>query len=129
MAAEVIGREGELGSIEAFLARAEDGPSALVLSGEAGIGKSTLVRQLEPEVRVRAGLLVVGRSSESTVKTPFGPWIEILTSIQRQSPVTGGAWTALARIVPALGDGTRTDDPPPGGNRTNHCRSGRYTDG
>jgi DNA-binding CsgD family transcriptional regulator len=40
--ASVIGREEELASIEAFLADVEEGPRALVLSGEAGIGKTVL---------------------------------------------------------------------------------------
>jgi ATP/maltotriose-dependent transcriptional regulator MalT len=41
-APEVIGRDQELAAIEAFLDRAADGPGALVLSGEAGIGKTIL---------------------------------------------------------------------------------------
>ena len=55
--------------------------------GEAGVGKSTLVRQLEPEIRVRAGLLVVGQNTHSAVKTPFAPWVDVLTAIQRQGIV------------------------------------------
>ena len=39
---EIVGRDEELASVRAFLGRAEDGPAALVLEGEAGIGKSTL---------------------------------------------------------------------------------------
>ena len=105
-----VGRVEEVRKLVGWLDAACRGDGRLVtVVGEAGIGKSTLARQLEPEVRVRAGLLVVGRSSESSVKTPFGPWIEILTNIQRQFPVTGGAWTTLAQLVPALGDGTRFD--------------------
>ncbi len=42
MALDVIGREDELGSIEAFLGGVADGPGALVLSGEPGIGKTIL---------------------------------------------------------------------------------------
>ncbi len=38
----VIGRELELGAIEKFLDRVPTGPGALVLSGEAGIGKTVL---------------------------------------------------------------------------------------
>jgi DNA-binding CsgD family transcriptional regulator len=38
----VIGREEELASIEAFLERIREGPGALVISGEPGIGKSIL---------------------------------------------------------------------------------------
>jgi DNA-binding CsgD family transcriptional regulator len=39
---EIVGREEDRASVEAFVGRAEDGAAALVLEGEAGIGKSTL---------------------------------------------------------------------------------------
>ena len=42
MASEILGREDELASIRAFFEQAEGGSRALVLRGEAGIGKSTL---------------------------------------------------------------------------------------
>ena len=41
-ATRLIGRDEELGAVEAFLAGVERGPTALVLSGEAGIGKTIL---------------------------------------------------------------------------------------
>ena len=40
---EIVGREEELASVHAFLCGVRDGPSALVLDGAAGIGKSTLL--------------------------------------------------------------------------------------
>ena len=42
MAFEIIGREEELSSLSAFVAEAQRGAAALVLEGDAGIGKSTL---------------------------------------------------------------------------------------
>ena len=42
MTAAVIGRDEELSAIQAFLADVEQGASALVLSGEPGIGKTIL---------------------------------------------------------------------------------------
>ena len=42
MAREVVGREEELASVRAFVDGADEGSAALVLEGEAGIGKSTL---------------------------------------------------------------------------------------
>ncbi|HJW21379.1 MAG TPA: AAA family ATPase [Candidatus Limnocylindrales bacterium] len=42
MAGEIIGRDAELTDIESFLDHPPDGTGALVLEGEAGIGKSTL---------------------------------------------------------------------------------------
>jgi len=40
----IVGREDELGAVRAFVDRAQTDASALVLEGEAGIGKSTLWR-------------------------------------------------------------------------------------
>lgn len=42
MVSEIVGRDAELASLHAFIAEAQGGPAALVLKGEAGIGKSTL---------------------------------------------------------------------------------------
>ena len=42
MTVKTVGRQAELASIHAFLERAAEGPLALVLEGEPGIGKSTL---------------------------------------------------------------------------------------
>src|SRR5262245_29902508 len=39
---EIVGREKELALVDAFVANSHEGPAALVLEGEAGIGKSTL---------------------------------------------------------------------------------------
>jgi DNA-binding CsgD family transcriptional regulator len=39
---EIVGREAECASVHAFLERPVEGPAAVVLEGEAGIGKSTL---------------------------------------------------------------------------------------
>ena len=40
----IVGREDELSVLRAFIGDVEEGPAALVLEGEAGIGKSTLWR-------------------------------------------------------------------------------------
>ncbi len=42
MATEVIGREQELALVSTFLDRPVEGPTAFVLEGEPGIGKSTI---------------------------------------------------------------------------------------
>jgi len=42
VAAEIVGREDEVAALQAFFDGAGEGPGALVLEGEAGIGKTTL---------------------------------------------------------------------------------------
>ena len=106
-----VGRVDELRKLVGWLEAACRGDGRLVtVVGEAGIGKSTLVRQLEPEVRVRAGVLAIGHSEESVVKSPFGAWGEVLTAIYRQGLAPPGSLRALPRIAPTLGDGHFVDD-------------------
>jgi Cdc6-like AAA superfamily ATPase len=40
-----VGRDEELAAIEEFLVSVSDGPGALVLEGEAGVGKTVLWRR------------------------------------------------------------------------------------
>ena len=54
MTGDVLGREQELGSVYAFLDRPVEAPAALVLEGEAGIGKSTLWLAGVERARARA---------------------------------------------------------------------------
>src|SRR5437016_4841523 len=42
MVFDIVSREEELSFLHAFIDEVRDGPAALVLEGEAGIGKSTL---------------------------------------------------------------------------------------
>jgi predicted ATPase len=42
MIVEIVGRDEELASLHLFINEASEEPAALVLEGEAGIGKSTL---------------------------------------------------------------------------------------
>ena len=42
MTSEIVGRDEERARVAAFVGQVPDAPSALVLEGEAGIGKSTL---------------------------------------------------------------------------------------
>ena len=45
MAGNVVGREPELATLEGVLDAIEPGPAALLLSGDAGIGKTTVWRR------------------------------------------------------------------------------------
>ena len=71
MVTGVIGREEELNSIEAFLARIEEGPTAIVLSGEAGIGKTVLWELGVGEAEERFGRVLLHRSVEAEALLSF----------------------------------------------------------
>jgi DNA-binding CsgD family transcriptional regulator len=64
MALEIVGREEELASVRVFLDRAEEGPTALVLEGEAGIGKSTLWLAGVAHARARGMRVIWSRPAE-----------------------------------------------------------------
>ena len=81
MAAEVIGRDVELGSIEAFLARIGDGPGALVLAGEAGIGKTVLWEAGVEEARRTLDRVLVHRSAEAEAALSFTGLSDLLVPV------------------------------------------------
>jgi DNA-binding CsgD family transcriptional regulator len=65
MSGHVVGREEELGSIYVFLDQTADGPAALVLEGEAGIGKSTLWVAGVEAARERGLRVLLSRPAEA----------------------------------------------------------------
>jgi DNA-binding CsgD family transcriptional regulator len=65
MALQIVGREEELASIRAFIDRKDEGASALVLEGDAGIGKSTLWLAGVEQARSRGLLVLSSRPSEA----------------------------------------------------------------
>jgi predicted ATPase len=64
MSFEIVGREQELGTIDAFVGRAAAGPAALVLEGEAGIGTTTLWRSGVGAARTRGLRVLSARPAE-----------------------------------------------------------------
>ena len=68
---EPIGREAEGAVMEEFLDRAASGPAALVLSGQAGIGKSTIWRAGIADARRRGYRTLVTRAVEAEAELAF----------------------------------------------------------
>lgn len=65
MTAELIGRDAELSAILTFLDRPADGPGAMILEGEAGIGKSTLWMAGVAAARNRSFRVQLSRPAEA----------------------------------------------------------------
>jgi len=107
-----VGRDDEIRRLVRVLEQSlETGPRVVCVVGEAGIGKSTLVRRLAGEVRARSGCLVAGQASEADAKPPFAPWAEALDALDQFAVVPPREWRELGRLVPAL---ARPDTSPTG---------------
>ena len=65
MISEIVGRDEELASLRAFIDEVREGPAALVLEGEAGIGKSTLWLAGLEHARVRGLRVLSSRPAEA----------------------------------------------------------------
>ncbi|MGH7663307.1 MAG: ATP-binding protein [Gemmatimonadaceae bacterium] len=105
-----VGRVEELRTLVRLLEDASEGrPRVVAITGEAGVGKTTLIRQIEAEVRLRAGSLVSGRSHEADVQPPYAPWTEVIGAIRRLGVTPVRRWRELPNIVPELA-GERADD-------------------
>ena len=98
-----VGRGAELRALVTALDQSVQGtPQLHVVIGEAGVGKSTLLRQLLPEVRLRGAVMVTGRSLETESRAPYGAWMEVVQALLDQGIGPRRAWPMLERIVPAL---------------------------
>ncbi|MBL8386434.1 MAG: AAA family ATPase [Burkholderiales bacterium] len=78
-AAPLVGRDAALSELVAMLASARAGAARTVLiSGEAGIGKSRLVAEVSALAARQSVRVMVGRCHESQQQDPYTPWMELL---------------------------------------------------
>jgi class 3 adenylate cyclase/tetratricopeptide (TPR) repeat protein len=75
----LLGREREFGMLLERWEQSQEGLGQWVLlSGEAGIGKSRLVRELKGRVGEQSGIVLEGRGSPYHQQSAFHPWIDLL---------------------------------------------------
>src|SRR4051795_8019494 len=74
-----VGRSTELTTLRALVAQAR---GVVLLGGEAGSGKSRLVRELASEA-ASDGVLVLYGACDAVVRTPYGPFVEALEELAR----------------------------------------------
>jgi AAA ATPase domain len=106
---ELIGREEELGLVHAFLGCQRTGAAALVLEGEAGIGKSTLWSAGLAAARERGLCVLSARPAEAEQGLAYaglgdlleGELDRVLPSLP--APRRRALWVAL--LVEGSGDG------------------------
>ncbi len=78
----LLGRESELGTLEQAVRRSADGQGAVwVLSGEAGIGKTRLTREVAARTRALGATVAVGQAHETSDSTPYWPWAQVVRTL------------------------------------------------
>lgn len=77
----VVGREVELAALEAFLDRVPSGPVAILVTGEAGIGKTTVWHSAVEAARGRGYSVLVTRPSEAESGLPYAALGDLLADI------------------------------------------------
>jgi DNA-binding SARP family transcriptional activator len=108
--APFVAREAELARLRALWAEVAGGARvAVVVAGEAGIGKTRLAAELARVVQRAGGLVLYGRCDEG-LAVPYQPFVEALrpaTSAmgpERLRAELGPLAPELVRLLPELGD-------------------------
>ncbi len=101
----LVGRDDETRHLQSALTAAAQGRGGTVLiTGEAGIGKSRLVRETARAASARGFVVLTGRAVSGGVPTPFRAFAEALMSAVRSgfpaSPELDPFRPALARLIP-----------------------------
>ncbi|MHC3392213.1 helix-turn-helix transcriptional regulator [Streptomyces lavendulocolor] len=106
-----VGRAGELTALTEALSRATAGePQALLVGGEAGVGKTRLLEQFLGEACAQGAVVAVGGCVEIGADgLPFAPFSTALRALRRTLPdelaaAAQGQEGELARLLPELGD-------------------------
>jgi len=76
--AGLIGRDAELADVRRWLQLLEDGPAALVVGGEAGIGKSTLWQVATAEAAAGGARVLVSRPVEAELRLGYAALGDLL---------------------------------------------------
>ncbi len=103
-----VGRVAELETLRALMPNADgEGGRLLLIGGESGSGKSRLVREFAEEAG-RGGALVLYGACDAVVRTPYGPFVEALDHLARETDpdrlraALGAGGGELTRVIPDL---------------------------
>src|ERR1700749_1424400 len=116
----LIGRGEQMAALEAaFASVRQGGPSAVLLGGEAGVGKSRLVSDFSRTAASAGARVLTGGCLElGTDGLPFAPFTAVLRDLVHEmgadavaSMLPGRTTRGLARLLPELGEPDTGGDP------------------
>ena len=112
----LVRRDEELAVLEDALLAARRGESGFVMvSGDAGIGKTRLITELAGSARKLGGTVLWGSCSEAELSLPYLPFVEAIGNYLAAQDVAtvgerlGPARRELAQLFPQLSDGTQPE--------------------
>src|SRR5215468_4105157 len=117
----LVGRAAEMAALEdAFETVRQGGPAAVLIGGEAGVGKTRLTSEFAASARTAGARALIGGCLELGADgLPFGPFTAMLRDLVREIgadeiigmlPGSSRAIRELARLLPELA-GAPADDP------------------
>ncbi len=121
----LVGRASELALLDDALARAADGdPSIILISGDAGVGKTRLVAEFGARAREAGARVLTGACLDLDGEgIPYGPFLEALRVLgeelapQELDEILGDTGRELALVAPGfgrfVGDPTQLDPAAP----------------
>ncbi|MFG1719918.1 ATP-binding protein [Micromonospora chalcea] len=112
----IIGREHPAALLRAEVARLTAGHGGLALvTGEPGIGKTTLVSAAADEARRRGALVLGAACWDSDTAPDYWPWVQVLRRLARSAGDTSGAREAVdAGLAALLGERPAGEGDEPG---------------
>ena len=109
----LVGRDEQMAALEdAFASVRQGGPTAVLLGGEAGVGKSRLVSEFGRAAEAAGACVLTGGCLElGTDGLPFAPFTAVLRQLVHEhgadavaAMLPGRTTRGLARLLPELGD-------------------------
>lgn len=98
---DLVGRRQELSALSAALDRAAAGrPSGVLLSGDAGVGKSRLVTEASERAATAGFTVLVGRCLDAAESLPYLPFTEVVSSLAVTHPDLITEHVALRHLLP-----------------------------